>query len=62
MVVFDSVFTQPGSKADERRDRQEGPLLGVKQTKSGKKRTSALERRLSGVERTLWRTPWNVCL
>jgi hypothetical protein len=31
---------------------QEGLLLEVKQTKSGRERTSALERLLSGVKRT----------
>lgn len=41
-----------GSIANERRHRQAGPLLVVKQTQSGAKRTLPLEGRLSGVERS----------
>ena len=41
-----------GSTAVLRRDREEGPLLEEKQTKSGAKRTMTLEGRLSGVKQT----------
>ncbi len=41
-----------GSKADERGHRHKGPLLGVKQTESARKRTLTPERPLLGVERT----------
>ncbi len=41
-----------GSKADELRHRQKGLLLGVKRTKSARKRTSALELPLLGAKQT----------
>ncbi len=41
-----------GSTADERAHLHEGPLLGVKRTKSAGKRALPLEGRLSGVERS----------
>ncbi len=41
-----------GSRTVLRRHHQEGPFLGVKPTKSGRKRKSSPECRLSGEERT----------
>ncbi len=44
-----------GSRRDGRRRPPASPHLGVQPTKSGRKRTSALKRRLLGVEQKNWR-------
>ncbi len=61
MIVQIPMLRNDGdeSKADERGHRHKGPLLGVKQTKSGAKRTSAFEGLLSGRQRKSEGAPLN---
>ncbi len=48
-----------GSLPDQRHRHPESPHLGVQPTKSGRKRTTALECRLLGVKQTTWLDPAN---
>ncbi len=56
LVSLDFRF---GSPPDHRHRYPESPHLGVQPTKSGRKRTSALECRLLGVERSYRRPGLN---